>query len=132
MQPGAVLLFFFSPFSVFKNYCKSVHSFLFGTAARQWSSQADHMLFSHYGTQALVFPKQPLCAATAAKIYLQHHQLLEVSRGERKCKKSTKPELARFTHRGREFQLQSFSVALLKELARHQLSHLKRDNSIRC
>lgn len=88
MQPGAVLFFFFSPFSVFKNYCKSVHSFLFGTAARQWSSQADHMLFSHYGTQALVFPKQPLCAATAAKIYLQHHQLLEVSRGERKCKKA--------------------------------------------
>lgn len=90
MQPGAVLFFFFSPFSVFKNYCKSVHSFLFGTAARQWSSQADHMLFSHYGTQALVFPKQPLCAATAAKIYLQHHQLLEVSRGERKCKKKHK------------------------------------------
>lgn len=88
MQPGAVLFFFFSPFSVFKNYCKSVHSFLFGTAARQWSSQADHMLFSHYGTQALVFPKQPLCAATASKIYLQHHQLLEVSRGERKCKKA--------------------------------------------
>lgn len=40
-------------------------------------------------------------------------------------KKSTKPELFVGTHRGGELQLRPLSVALLEELAGHQLSNLE-------
>lgn len=61
---------------------------------------------------------------TAENIYLQHRQLMEVIEVKQTAK-STKPEMTQCTHRGRELQLWSLSVALLEELTGHQLCHLK-------
>ena len=55
------------------------------------------------------------------KMYLQHRQLSEVKK--KKARKTQ--ETVGCTHRGREFQLRSLSVALLEELAGHQLCHLE-------
>jgi len=106
--------------------CSILYIFFLCTAAKHWSAQADHTLFSHCETQALTFPPQSVSFGTAEKIYLllRHHQLLEGTE-VRETAKSTKAELVWFTHRGRELQLQSLSVALFEELTRYQLCDLR-------
>lgn len=110
--------------SLKKKLKKKQLSFFLSTAARQWSGQADSTLFSHYETQALMFPTQSVCLELRRK-YIVSVISLRRSR-EVETRKSTEAELAPGTHRGCELQLRSLSVALLEELAGHQLCHLKR------
>lgn len=75
--------------------------------------------FSHYETQALMIPTQSVRFGAAEKNTSSAPSARVGHRGETNCEKHKNQRWLGCTHRGRELQLRSLSVALLEELAGH-------------